>query len=145
MILIDANLLLYAHQRGSEFAELAGDWLERTFNGHEPIGLAWTVILAFLRISTHPQVYRISYTAAESTAVVATWIERPNVTVLTPTERHWELFSRLVREAQATGDLIMDAHLAALAMEYGAILYTTDRDFSRFSGVRTVNPLKNPR
>ena len=81
---------------------------------------------------------------AEAAAVVQEWLERPNIAILAPTERHWPILKELIRKAQVRGTLLMDAHLAALAIEHGAALYTNDRDFSRFPGLKWVNPIETP-
>lgn len=141
MILVDANLLLYAYDSLAPHHEAAKRWLKEAFTTSEPIGISWVTILAFLRISTHPRVLQRPLSVAESTTVVSEWLERPMVTVLNPGERHWEILRDLMAKGQAQGPLIMDAHLAALAIEHGAVVATTDRDFTRFPGLRTLNPL----
>ena len=141
MTLIDANLLLYAYDSLSPQHDPARKWLEQTFCRPEPVRLAWVSILAFLRISTHPRLRQQPFTPGEATAIVDEWLEQPNVDVLAPGERHWGILRKLLPEAQARGPLVMDAHLAALAIEHGAMLATTDLDFSRFAGLRWLNPL----
>jgi toxin-antitoxin system PIN domain toxin len=140
MILIDANLLIYAYDSGSENHEAARQWLEHTFSAPEPIRLAWVTLLAFLRITTNPRLGR-PLALAEAVSIVDDWLERPNVGLLAPGERHWEILRTLTPKSQARGNLVMDAHLAALAIEHGATLHTTDRDFSRFAGLRFSNPI----
>jgi toxin-antitoxin system PIN domain toxin len=142
VILIDANLLLYAHDSLSELHARARDWLAATLSKSEPVGLAWVTILAFLRIATHPRMRAQPFTSAEAVAVVQGWLDCPCVLILGPTERHWSILTHLIPEAQVRAALMMDAHLAALAIEHDAVLYTNDRDFSRFPGLKWVNPLR---
>ena len=141
MMLIDANLLLYAYDPSSPHHEASRHWLETTFSGPETIGLAWTTALAFLRITTSPRPLENPLSAFEAVAIVSEWLERPRVSLLSPGERHWEILRRLLTDQQVRGPLVTDAHLAALAIEHGATLATTDRDFSRFPALRTLNPL----
>jgi len=141
MILVDANILLYAYDPSSPHHHIARDWIETTLAEPGPVGLAWTVILAFLRIGTSPRVLEHPFSVTEATDIVATWLDQPLVTVLHPGERHWEILRRLLVEGQAPGPLVTDAHLAALAIEHGATLATADRDFARFPGLRVMNPL----
>jgi toxin-antitoxin system PIN domain toxin len=141
MILIDANLLLYASDTASVHHHAARRWLETTLSEPEPVGLAWVVLLAFLRVGTNSRLRRDALSLPEAAAIVAGWLERPMVVLLNPGERHWEILRDLMTKGQAYGSLIMDAHLAALAIEHGATLATTDRDFTRFPGLRILDPL----
>lgn len=141
MTLIDANLLLYAYDASSRHHARSREWLEEVLSGPDPVGLAWIAILAFLRISTNPRALAHPLSLAEAVSIVSSWLEQPCVQPLDPGERHWEILSGLLEPAQARGPLVMDAHLAALALEHGAILATSDRDFSRFEGLRTLDPL----
>jgi toxin-antitoxin system PIN domain toxin len=141
MMLIDANILLYAYDESSPENGPARRWLEQQFSRTEPVALSWQSITAFLRIGTNPRAYKVPLTVREATQAVSEWLARPSVVVLTPTERHWEILRRLLEEGQASGPLVMDAHLAALSIEHGAVLCTTDRDFFRFKGIQACNPL----
>ena len=141
MILLDANLLLYAYDSSSQHHLKARQWLENTLSEHLPVRLAWITIVAFLRISTNRKIFENPLSISEATLIVKEWLEHPVVDVLNPTERHWFILSRLLSDGQASGPLVMDAHLAALAIEHGARLYTTDRDFSRFDDLQVINPL----
>jgi len=140
VILVDANVLLYAYQPRSEFHQRCRAWVEEAFSGEEPVCLAWVTVLAFIRISTNPRIFEQPLLAAEATAAVSSWLERPTVSVLEAGERCWEIFRRLLVEAQVSGPLVMDAFLAALALENGATLVTTDRDFTRFPNLKLRNP-----
>ena len=144
MILVDANLLLYAYHPQSEHHHASRTWLESALSGPELVRFAWMTLWSFLRISTNPRVFEHPLTIAESEGIVASWFSQPLVGILEPGERHWTILQELVRENQTVGPLIMDAALAAIAMEHGAILYSTDRDFSRFSALRWINPLVSP-
>ena len=141
MILVDANLLIYAHDSASDHHELARGWLETTFSGSEQIGLTWMVVLAFVRITTSPRPLEHPFSIAEAVELVTGWLERPTVALVHPGERHWEILRSLLEAGQAPGPLVMHAHLAALAIEHGATLATTDKDFTRFPGLRVFNPL----
>ena len=141
MIVPEVNLLLYAYDASSEHHGRARAWLEDVLSGSDPVGLAWVTLLAFLRISTNPRALVRPLSLAEATAIVSSWLVQPCVSLLAPGDRHWELLSGLLEPAQARGPIVMDAHLAALALEHGAVLASNDRDFSRFEGLRTLNPL----
>jgi hypothetical protein len=143
VILIDANILLYAYDSSSAHHQVARAWLETTLSEPEPVGLAWMTLVAFLRISTNPRALARPFSIAEAVAIVSEWLERPMVTLLAPGDRHWEILRNLLLEGQAPGPLVMDAHLAALAIEHGATLSTNDRDFARFPGLRLQNPLRS--
>lgn len=141
MILVDANLLLYAYDSTAEQHEAARAWLERTFSGSEPVRLPWVSVLAFVRIGTNARALKRPLELSEAIEIVSSWLARPNVAVLNPGDGHWALLARLAPDAQARGPLFTDAHLAALAIEHGATLATNDRDFARFDGLRIENPL----
>jgi uncharacterized protein len=141
MMLVDANLLLYAYDESCEAFIPAHSWLEQQFAGRDLAALSWQSITAFIRISTNPRAYISPFTIQEAVNIVSEWLAHESLVILTPTSRHWEIFSLLLKEGQASGPLAMDAHMAALAIEHGATLCTTDRDFSRFSGLRVHNPL----
>jgi toxin-antitoxin system PIN domain toxin len=141
MIIVDANLLLYAHDAGSVHHPAARQWLENTLSGGEPVGLAWVALLAFLRVGTNPRLRKDAPTIEEAAAIVAGWLNRPMVTLVNPGERHWQILRDMMTKGQARGPFVTDAHLAALAIEHGAALATTDRDFARFPGLRFFNPL----
>jgi uncharacterized protein len=141
VILIDANLAIYAYNQADPRHVVARQWLEASIAGREPIGFALVTVLAFVRITTDPRVHDRPLTTGTAIDVVGSWLAHKNVRLVTPTERHWSTFGALAARGQARGPMLMDAHLAALAIEHGATLATTDRDFSRFAGLRTVDPL----
>ena len=119
----------------------ARPWFERTIGGEEPVGFALMTLLAFLRVSTNPRLHLEPLSSAMACAIIRSMLAHPNVRMVTPTDRHWSTFEDLAARGQARGPLLMDAHLAALAIEHGATLATTDRDFARFPGLRTIDPL----
>jgi toxin-antitoxin system PIN domain toxin len=143
MILIDANLLLYAYHERAREHRAARQWLEATLSGTELVRLPWLAVWAFLRIATNPRVFERPMSPAEASAAVSSWLEQPIVAVLEPAERHWDILRGLMNEGQVAGPLVMDAAIAALAIEHGAVLHTTDRDFARFPGLRWRNPLQS--
>jgi toxin-antitoxin system PIN domain toxin len=141
VILIDANLLVYAcHEQSAQHAS-SRRWLEAQLSGNQPVRFAWLTLWAFLRITTNPRIFTRPLSPDEAAAMVSAWLEQPNVAVLEPGERHWSILQETIRSGQATGPLMMDAVLAALAIEHGATLCTTDRDFARFAKLEWLNPL----
>ncbi len=141
MILPDVNLLLYAHDENSEFYLPAVKWLENVME-NEQIFLSWHTITGFIRIITHPSASVIPFSIEDAVSVVDEWLARENVHLISLEKKNWPLFSRMLIDGQATGNLVMDAHLAAMSASCGATLATTDRDFSRFFGIKIINPLK---
>lgn len=142
MILVDANVLLYAYNASAPQHRAAKAWLEQSLSGQGLLCLSWSVILAFLRIATNPRAFVAPLAIDEARAIVSEWLGRPQVTVLSPGERHWAILDELVGATQARANLVTDAHVAALAIEHGATLCTTDRDFALFEphGLRCMRP-----
>ena len=145
MKLLDANVLLYAYDRDSAQHTACRLWLEAVLNSDEIVALPWQTLLAFIRISTNPRAVRNSLCAADACAIVNTWLERPNVLALDAGDRFWEILRAQIDEAQVSGPLVTDAALAALALEHGATLCSTDRDFRRFHGLKLLDPSLAPR
>jgi toxin-antitoxin system PIN domain toxin len=141
LILVDANLLLYAYHPRAERHEASRAWLEAVLGGPELVRFAWLTLWAFLRIGTNPRVFEHPLSTAEAAAAISSWLRQPAAGILEPGERHWETLSGLMREGQTAGALVMDAVLAAIAIEHGATLCTTDRDFARFPGLKWTNPI----
>lgn len=142
MILTDANLLLYAYNLDAAEHDASRQWLETQLSGSDLFCFAWQTITAFLRISTNQRAFPTPLSTKEATRIVTEWLERPQTVILTPGEKHWSIFQDLLESGQASGPLVMDAHLAALALENGAALASSDRDFSRFPGLSLINPLR---
>ncbi len=141
MILVDANVLLYAYDTQAARHAAAKRWWEEQLSGPDPVRLAWSTIVAFVRIGTHHRVFEHPLSLREACEHVASWLARPMVAVLEPGPRHWDILRRLLVASQATGNLVTDAHLAALAIEHGAELRSTDKDFARFEGLSWQDPL----
>lgn len=140
-ILVDANLLLYAYHPKAEHHEASRAWLEATLSGSDLVRFAWLTLWAFLRISTNRRVFDRPLSEREAAAAVSSWLAQPGAGILEPGERHWDILRALMKDGQVAGPLVMDAVLAALAIEHGATLHTTDRDFARFAGLKWTNPL----
>lgn len=140
MIIVDANVLLYAHDSSSPRHAAASTWFMATIDSPEQVGFGLVTVLAFIRIATDPRIVSRPLPAAEAISIVEEWLRRPNVSLLAPSARHWQILTEQVDRGQAKGPLMMDAHLAALAIEHGAVLATADRDFRRFPGLRTIDP-----
>jgi toxin-antitoxin system PIN domain toxin len=138
--LLDANVLLYAYDSDSSQHATCRSWLDSAFNSEETVGLPWQTVMAFVRIATNPRAVRQPLSGSDACAIVGTWLVRPNVLVVEPGERFWEIFQQQVLEAQISGPLVTDAALAALALEQGATLCSTDRDFRRFRGLTVLDP-----
>jgi toxin-antitoxin system PIN domain toxin len=140
LLLVDANVLVYAvNQRAAEH-DVAREWLASALSGQEAVAFAWTVILAFLRLSTHPAVFPQPLTAAQAAAVAERWLESAPAVTIEPTRRHLPLLAGLLAQAGTAGNLVGDAHLAVLALEHGATVVSFDRDFARFDGLRLLRP-----
>jgi len=142
--LLDANLLLYAIDEASPRHRAARPWLERQLSGEEPVAFAWVVVLAFLRLSTNPHVFERPLSPDQAFEAVEHWLGQPCAVIVQPGDRHAALVRQLLRPLGTAGNLVNDAHLAALAIEHGADLHSCDADFSRFRGLRWVNPLDAP-
>lgn len=140
-VLVDANLLLWAHHRQFPHHEGAKAWSSATLSTVPTVGIPWPSVLAFLRISTHPRALERPLDIATAWSVVTGWLERPDVRCPTPTDRHAAVLGPLLSRGRASGDHTRDAHLAALATEWGLELVSADRDFARYPGLRWRDPL----
>ena len=141
MRLLDLNVLLYAINTDSPHHRKARKWVEGTLAGTETVALPWVVILGFLRVATSRQVFTKPLDADDAIDVVDGWLSRPNVVALHPGPQHWRILKMLVSAAGTAGNLTTDAHLAALAIEHGCELCSTDADFGRFPQLAWTNPL----
>jgi uncharacterized protein len=141
MILVDANLLVYAHVSSFPQHESARSWLDAELSGNTLVGLPWNSLLAFLRIVTNPRVFQKPETMSDAWKQVQGWLDCDLTWIPEPTERHREVLGSLLAGPGMQANLVPDAHLASLALEHGLILCTTDGDFARFQNLRWQNPL----
>jgi toxin-antitoxin system PIN domain toxin len=142
MTIVDANLLLYAYNADAPQQKASARWLQGLLKSGEIIGLPWVTIWAFIRISTNSRIWANPRSAGETFAIVGEWLRQPGVVPLNPGPLHAEILEKLVSQQRATGPLVTNAVLAALAMEHGALLASTDQDFGRFPELRWLNPLR---
>jgi uncharacterized protein len=141
VILPDVNLLLYAVDEAAPRHPLAHEWLEGVLSATEEVGFAWAVLLGFVRISTNPAVFESPLDPARAFAYVEEWLARPVAQPLSPGSGHIALMQRILEPLGVAGNLTSDAHLAALAIEHGAELCSSDSDFARFEGLRWRDPI----
>lgn len=142
MILVDANILLYAEDRSSSRHAAAREWWDAQLSGSSPVCLCWSVLNAYIRLTTNARVFDRPLNINQAVSRVDSWLGQPCVRIVQPTTRHWTLFRELLVSGQAAANLVTDAHLAALAIEHGCRLMTTDMDFSRFPSLKWANPLR---
>jgi toxin-antitoxin system PIN domain toxin len=143
VILIDANILIYAHVSSFSQHKLAHDWLDQQLNASTPVGLPWPSVLAFLRLVTNPRVFEHPEPIGDAWQQVRTWLTSETAWIPHPTERHADLLGEFLALPGVHGNLVPDAHLAALAVEHGLTLCSTDGDFARFQGLRWLNPIES--
>ena len=141
MILIDANILIYAHVSSFAQHNLARDWLDQQLNASTSVGLPWPSMLAFLRLVTNPRVFEHPEPIHDAWQQVRTWLKSETTWIPQPTERHADLLGEFLALPGVHGNLVPDAHPAALAVEHGLTLCSTDGDFARFQGLRWINPI----
>lgn len=141
MILFDVNVLVYAHRKDADQHSTYLKWLEDTVNSDQPYGLFDLVLSGFLRVVTHPRVFNSPSPLADALEFAEQVRNQPNCVPIQPGPRHWSIFERLCRESSAKGNIVPDAYYAALAIEAACEWITTDRDFSRFDGLRWRHPL----
>ena len=145
MKLLDANVLLYAYNADSPHNAACRTWLESALNdAEEPVALPWQSILAFVRIATNPRAVNKPLPSGAACGIVRQWLEHPNVIAVGYGERFWQLFCEQVVEAKVSGPLVSDAALAAVTLEQGATLCSTDKDFRRFAALKLIDPLQTP-
>lgn len=140
MKLVDANVLLYAVNRDEHHHAQARGWLDRALRGTETVGFTWPVLLGFLRVSTRAAVFARPLEARKAVEVARGWLDQGPAVVIEPTPRHLDVLAGLLGESGAAGNLVSDAHLAALALEHDATVISYDTDFDRFEGVRWMSP-----
>jgi len=141
VILVDANLLIYAVDADAPHHARARNWLERTLSGTTHVGLPWIVLLAFVRVTTREGILVRPLTPRAATDYVDSWLGLPHVDAVSPGPNHWPVLRSLLVATGTAGNLTSDAHLAALAIEHGAALHSSDHDFGRFPGLNFTNPL----
>jgi toxin-antitoxin system PIN domain toxin len=141
VILVDANLLLYAEDSLSEHHETARNWWDTQLSGSEAVALCWPVLTAFIRIGTNARLHKRPLTLKEAIERVQSWIDQPCVRIIQASEQHWELFQKMLRAGNATANLVSDARLAAFAVEHNCVLHSTDTGFARFRGLKWKNPI----
>jgi toxin-antitoxin system PIN domain toxin len=142
MVLLDVNVLVYAHREDSPHHRQYLPWLEKLINSDHAYGLTDLVLSGFLRVVTHPHVFNPPSSMAKALAFAKELRNQPNCTLINPGPRHWEIFCRLCKTAEIKGNLVPDAFLAAVAIESGSEFVTADRDYHRFPGLRVRHPLE---
>lgn len=142
MVLLDVNVLVYAHRKDSRHHRPYLRWLENLANSDHAFGLSDLVLSGFLRVVTHPRVFTPPSTMAQALAFAQELRDQPNCTHIAPGPRHWEIFLRLCQTSEIKGNLVPDAFLAALAIESGSEWATADRDYHRFPNLRILHPIE---
>jgi toxin-antitoxin system PIN domain toxin len=138
--LVDANVLIYAVNESDPRHDRARGWLDRALVGTETVGFTWIAVLAFLRLTTRVGLFPRALTAPDAIERVRAWLAQPAAVITEPTARHLEVLAALLADTGTGGNLVSDAHLAALAFEHGAEIVTFDTDFVRFRGLRSAAP-----
>ena len=143
MIAVDTAILIYAHRRDSPFHDAAAGRMREIAEGTQPWAIPWPCVHEFFSIATHPRVYDPPSTTAQACAQIAAWLGSPSLTLISEGSTHWVTLRQLVIEGKVAGPLVHDARIAALCLAHGVTeLWTLDRDFSRFSALKTRNPLR---
>jgi len=138
---VDANILLYAEDSLNSHHDKARKWLDGKLSGTETICLCWTVLAAFIRIGTNARVFEAPLSLEQATTRVQSWLDQPNTRLINPTDQHWRVFQQLLLDSKALANLVKDAHIAALAIEHGCEVASSDSDFARFPKLKWFNPL----
>jgi len=141
MKIVDINLLIYSINLDSPHHAQAKEWLEQALSADEQIGFAWIVILGFLRVVTNGKIMPHPLPPEAALELMDEWLKQPPASIIQPTGKHWNILNELLKPLGTAANLTSDAHLAALAIDHGARLYSTDNDFSRFPALRWTNPL----
>jgi hypothetical protein len=142
MKIVDINLLIYAINKDAPHHSKANKWLEDSLSSDESFGFAWIVTLGFLRIVTNGRIMPTPLIPEVAIDSVNDWLLQPPSLTIAPSHQHWSIFKELLMPLGVAANLTSDAHLAALAIEHGARLYSTDNDFSRFQSLRWTNPIE---
>jgi len=142
VILPDVNVLVYAHRRDTQDHRRLRGWLEDVVEADQAYALSELVLSGFIRVVTHPRIFREPSSLDDALAFAEQLLGQPNCVLVQPGSRHWDIFVGLCRKASARGNLVPDAFFAALAIEAGCEWITTDRDFARFEGLRWRHPLR---
>lgn len=142
MILLDANLLVYAHVTSLAQHQATRAWLDSRLNGPTPVGLPWPSLLNFVRLVSNPRIFEQPLPISDAWHQIEEWLACSVVWIPQPTERHREVLGSLLTDTLTRSNLVPDAHLAALAIEHGLTLCSTDRDFARFPNLRWEDPLR---
>ena len=141
MILVDANILLYAEDSLNPWHQKARVWWDSQLSGTTIVCFCWTVLSAFIRIGTNPRIFEQPLSLEQALARIQSWMDQPSTRIIRPTARHWTVFQHMLTHGQAVANLVTDAHVAALAIEHGCELASTDSDFARFPKLKWRNPL----
>jgi hypothetical protein len=139
--LVDLNILLYALNQDSPHHRQVRRWWEAAINSDEPIGIAWVVLLGFLRLATNPKLFPRPLSSEEAIAKVEEWLAHPNLRTIRESDEQWPILREMLIQTGTAGNLTTDAHLASLAVAHGAVLASCDADFARFAKLRWENPL----
>ena len=142
MKIVDINLLIYAINKDTPHHAKARKWFEDCLSSDEPFGFAWIVILGFLRIITNGRIMPRPLAPDVALDTIDEWLQQPPSLTIVPSQQHWSIFKEILMPLGTAANLTSDAHLAALAIEHGARLYSTDNDFSRFKSLRWTNPIE---
>ena len=142
MILPDVNVLVHAHNSDSGVHRAARRWWDARLSGSEGVGLAWATLLGFVRITTNRKIVARPLAVGDVMMRIHGWLELPHVHIAQPSDTHFARLRAELERLGTAGNLTTDAHLAVLAMERGYVLYSTDTDFARFTGLRWINPCK---
>lgn len=145
MILVDANLLIYAVNKDLPQHKQSREWWEGALSGAGAVGLPWVSLMAFMRICTSSRIFESPLSPEQAMAFIDEWLDRSNVSMVAPGPGHWAILKNLIRQVGTAGNLTTDAHIAALALEHGCTVCSADNDFKRFPGVAHINPLAEVR
>lgn len=138
----DTNLLVYAYNRDAAQHPAAQSWLKESLSAREPVAFTWMTLAGFLRLCTSARIMPRPITIGEAAETVDVWLAQPNTRMIRPGDRHWSILRSILMAVNAGGNLVTDAHLAALAIEHDCELCSTDTDFAKFPGLRWRNPLR---